>query len=465
VYNYSAWKYTSGSLGRGSTKSMTTDALEDVFAITSEIDDYGLRNLFNGCTGLTGSISFPKLTSVGKESLYMTFKGCTGLTGSISFPKLKTVEYDGLRECFNGCTGLTGSIEFPELEEIKGMYKAFCGCTGLTGSVSFPKLKTISYSSGLSKTFYNDTGLTSISFPALESISQWGMQNTFYGCTGLTSVSFPKLTTLSSYALSGTFNGCTNLKEVHFHYSLEGNSQCTASYMGCSNATVYFDLGCTVAPSGRRYYRHSSGMGSVMIWDDNGTRRETLILDMQYQDSTTKRWGDISTDISGITNYTSKAFSNDGTESDYILGASDWTQSNYASLTDTTLDEKFIFRDEHTSKENTDALVASLASSVYPSTDYASNYCRSFTVDGVCCDLPNMQTLIRIFCDKDTIHSLDPTDTNNNWGEWFGYYSGIAWSSTEYDGDYAWYIYGDGAFSHFRKKTAMQLAIPVLDIS
>ena len=69
------------------------------------------------------------------------------------------------------------------------------------------------------------------------------MHDAFYGCTGLTSVSFPSLTSISDDdGLYNTFDGCTGLKEVHFKSSLSGNSQCTASNMGCSNATIYFDL-------------------------------------------------------------------------------------------------------------------------------------------------------------------------------------------------------------------------------
>ena len=97
----------------------------------------------------------------------------------------------------------------------RGLYYAFYGCVGLTGSISFPNLTYIGES---------------------------GLNHAFYGCTGLTSVSFPDLTDIGVLGLDGTFYGCAGLKEVHFKSSLSGNSQCTASNMGCSNATIYFDL-------------------------------------------------------------------------------------------------------------------------------------------------------------------------------------------------------------------------------
>ena len=96
-----------------------------------------------------------------------------------------------------------------------GLYEAFYGCTGLTGGVSFPSLTSIGSS---------------------------GLYYAFRGCAGLTSVSFPSLTKISSSGLQYAFQNCTGITEVHFKSSLSGNSECTASNMGCTNATVYFDL-------------------------------------------------------------------------------------------------------------------------------------------------------------------------------------------------------------------------------
>ena len=97
---------------------------------------------------------------------------------------------------------------------------------------------------GLSYAFYSCTGLTgSISFPKLTSIGDFGLNSTFKNCTGLTgSISFPSLTSIGNRGLQTAFDDCTGLTEVHFKSSLSGNSECTASNMGCTNATVYFDL-------------------------------------------------------------------------------------------------------------------------------------------------------------------------------------------------------------------------------
>ena len=242
------------------------------FPKLTTIDTNGLYYAFYGCTGLTGTVSFPKLTSSGLVGLYYAFYGCTGLTGTVSFPKLTTIDRSGLQSTFYGCTGLT-SVSFPELTSVgsNGLYYAFYGCTGLTGTVSFPELTSVG-SSGLNYAFNGCTGLTgtvsfpeltsvderglsyafngctgltgTVSFPKLTTIGQYGLNGAFKGCTGLTSVSFPELTNIGSKGLYYAFNGCTNLKEVHFHYSLEGNSECTASSMKCPDTTtIYFDLG------------------------------------------------------------------------------------------------------------------------------------------------------------------------------------------------------------------------------
>ena len=150
----------------------------------------------------------------------------------------------GVIKCIDVSIGNLDQV-FLEVKSIDrgALYYAFYNCTGLTGPVSFPALTSIA-SYCLKKAFRNCTGLTgSVSFPALTSIGRQGLASAFEGCTGLTgSVSFPALTRIVAAGLSYAFEGCTGITEVHFKASLSGNSQCTASNMGCTNATVYFDL-------------------------------------------------------------------------------------------------------------------------------------------------------------------------------------------------------------------------------
>ena len=74
-------------------------------------------------------------------------------------------------------------------------------------------------------------------------IADYGLYYAFYNCTGLTgSISFPNLTSIGNSGLQNAFKNCSGITEVHFKSSLSGNSECTASNMGCTNATVYFNL-------------------------------------------------------------------------------------------------------------------------------------------------------------------------------------------------------------------------------
>ena len=123
-----------------------------------------------------------------------------------------------------------------------GFQYAFYSCTGLTGSILFPSLTSIG-SYGFQFAFQDCTGLTGVSFPKLTSISDSGLYHAFYNCTGLIgSISFPSLTSIGSYGFQYAFRDCIGITEVHFKSSLSGNSECTASNMACTNATVYFDL-------------------------------------------------------------------------------------------------------------------------------------------------------------------------------------------------------------------------------
>ena len=125
---------------------------------------------------------------------------------------------------------------------VRGLENAFYKCAGLTGSISFPSLTSIG-ERGLENAFNDCTGLTNISFPSLTSIGERGLYYAFYDCTGLTgSISFPSLTSIGDRGLYYTFKYCTGITEIHFKSSLSGNSECTASNMGCNNDAVYFDL-------------------------------------------------------------------------------------------------------------------------------------------------------------------------------------------------------------------------------
>lgn len=182
-----------------------------------------------------------------------------------------------------------------------------------------------------------------------------------------------------------------------------------------------------------------------MVWNDNGVNRKTIVIDMQYHSSYSSAYSScgitdknfqIASMITNIpTNYVSLPFKNQ-TNNNYILGVSvnnsygNYPKTNplpsaYKGQSDAVLDAKFNWRDEHTSRQNTDAYI-SFASTLSSDSDYgavlsadAFYRCRNITVNGVGCDLPNMQTLVRIFCDRAVLHAFDATDTNDYWSSWW----------------------------------------------
>ena len=111
-----------------------TDQINGVeFPFLNDINSYGLVYAFEGCSGLSGNISFPSLISVGEGGLEHTFGNCTEIT-NISFPALTSIDNFGLFYTFSDCTGLIGSVEFPALIESNnyGLYNTFKGCIGIT---------------------------------------------------------------------------------------------------------------------------------------------------------------------------------------------------------------------------------------------------------------------------------------------------------------------------------------------
>lgn len=170
--------------------------------------------------------------------------------------------------------------------------------------------------------------------------------------------------------------------------------------------------------------------------------------------------------IDEITKYSDKPFKN--LSYNYaILGYLTNTPSNYDTQTDAVLDAKFNWRDEHTSKHNTDALVSKYSSN-YTSNIYAFNFSRNITVNGIGCDIPNMQTLVRIFCDRATIHSLDSSDTTRGyWDKWFSSGgSNMVWSSSRYSYSQHWCTRGDGTVERRDGDAAFSdlWLVPVLDL-
>lgn len=167
----------------------------------------------------------------------------------------------------------------------------------------------------------------------------------------------------------------------------------------------------TVAPSGRRYYRHVSNRGTVMEYDDGtGVTKRVVIMDARYRTSGNLIASGGSVDALQDVELTRYAKTN--SKGNWFLdGVSTETDpAEYALMTDEQLNTLWADSiDENTGQQNSEALA--------PYSYVIINNCRNQKIqtrlfeneDLIGCSLPNFQTLIRIFCDAETIDALDPT--------------------------------------------------------
>lgn len=203
-------------------------------------------------------------------------------------------------------------------------------------------------------------------------------------------------------------------------------------------------------PSGRKLYRHESDLGSVLEFIDQGIYRKILVLDAKYR-SLNERFGLYNIDIGlpiveNISDIRNKYgnYSIFGQDIDLI------SLNNIPILTDANFDALNIgSQDLNTSKYNCDQYMKFKDQTDNLGSQYGGpikgcpivQYCRNIEILGSKCDLPNINTLARIFLEADNIDELDKSadeySTNllgfsNPNGLWFGgkTYSIYAWSST-----------------------------------
>lgn len=153
---------------------------------------------------------------------------------------------------------------------------------------------------------------------------------------------------------------------------------------------------------GRLLYRHSSDMGTVMVCNDHGVTRHILVLDARYRAA--KVWAASAVTPSSLTQYDL----NNSLGNGCINGSN---QSNaLPNLSDGTTTDSYLNNiwasnhDARTSKNNCDIWLSAGGSNMT-----AISYARSVTVNGVGCDIPNMQIAFRISCDSKFLNEMDPT--------------------------------------------------------
>lgn len=159
-------------------------------------------------------------------------------------------------------------------------------------------------------------------------------------------------------------------------------------------------------PSGRILYRHPSEEGSVLEWDDFGVKRTTLISDCSIH-------------ITGKYNGTQVDYASKGmpitkrvnTGGNSYLWSELLNRSEYKYLTDNDLNKMWEGAlDTWTSTQNTNFAIENLTSG-YNYTPLISTI-KTMTLAGVRPSVPNINLLIRIYCDSEALQALDPTSKN-----------------------------------------------------
>lgn len=194
--------------------------------------------------------------------------------------------------------------------------------------------------------------------------------------------------------------------------------------------------------TGRKLYRHSSGMGTVMEYiDADSSKKKVLILDASYRSTGTSA-SNIAcpSTLKQIAPSATEDISN-AIGNNYVTGFADATR---LSMSDSYLNiiwpaDKV---DSHSSAYNTQQWLELAQDPA------AAQYASAITVAGAACQVPNLNVALRIFIEANTLDALDPTLSANatkalgdaNPNGFFGLEpttkslatSSIAWSSPGY---------------------------------
>lgn len=232
------------------------------------------------------------------------------------------------------------------------------------------------------------------------------------------------------------------------------------------------------APSGRVYYRHPSERGSVMIYND-GRWRAAIIADALL------RRGGLALGAYGVVpdGCQPVTWNNNSKGNNRLCGiASPTSLAQTQGLSDATLNSLWgSIYDTRTSRQNCDALMRLAGYTNGNITGVpAVEYARSVLFDGIGCDIPNIQLLLRILSDADFIDSLDATvgscpgnalgrinPRNYFYMTAFGDSGGNIISSTHSDANKIIYVdeLGNGSLGPWSKGTTTSGTIPVCEVS
>ena len=235
--------------GTAATGELIIPETKTINGVTYTVTAIG-NNAFNGCTGLTGSLTIPNsVTAIGSQA----FRGCTGLTGSLTLPNSVTTIGN---YAFYSCSGFTGSLTLPNSVTTIGDY-AFRSCHSFTGSLTIPNSVTeigegaFAYCSGFTGSLTIGNSVTTIGSYA------------FQLCSGLTgTLTLPNsVTTIGNYAFRNCSGFTGSLTLPNSVTSIGSNA-----FRGCSGFTGSLTIGNSVTAIGQSAFYDCTGFtGSLTI--------------------------------------------------------------------------------------------------------------------------------------------------------------------------------------------------------
>lgn len=217
-----------------------------------------------------------------------------------------------------------------------------------------------------------------------------------------------------------------------------------------------------IAPSGRKFWRHESGKGTVMEYFWQSKIRQALILDSTFRSFS--QFAPSSVQNTEMPDAKDKNSNNNN----FING--EWNETTpqaCESINDSQLDSLWgNLNNQNTSTECSNYWFNS------GGTFTALNKCKEIKIKEKPCVIPNIQLLQRIYCDAVFLDSLDPTAKSNDqfcfsnyWHpqnqNWFnGQY---AWSTTEYGTSLCRILSANGTCG-FDDVSRVDVVIPILEL-
>lgn len=235
----------------------------------SNVGTYTFYNMFYGCANLTSIPSFT-ISTIPERCYYAMFQACTSLVdaSNITITATEVGNY-GLSNLFNGCHSLKVLPDISSITTVGtyGMSYIFSDCHSLTTQVDLSNITSLG-TYGLSNAFSKCQSLVNPPImPSVSSIPDHGYSSMFYGCTSLKTAPVLPATTIGTYGYNYMFYGCKSLRTPPALPATNLSNYCYYyMFVSCWDLYSIPELPATTLPNYCYGYMFSSASG-LMISD------------------------------------------------------------------------------------------------------------------------------------------------------------------------------------------------------